>query len=266
MNRNKFFDSLWKQYISVTPQARGIQALLRRRGEEIINDHVAFRTFDIQGFSLETVTGLVAEIGYERFDSYVFPEKHLRAHAYRVPNDHDAPKIFFSELVRAELDSDSQAIIEEITSPLTGELTLMNLVGDYLFKRPTLEQYSRLTDASEYAGWLSTMGYQANHFTVNVNRLRSLDSIDEVVDLLVTNQYRLNHVGGVIKGTPSDLLVQASTLADQIRFEFQDGIGSNVPSCFYEFAYRFTDSTGQPFQGFIPNSATAIFESTDRQP
>ena len=199
MNRDEFFDSLWKQYISVTPQARGIQALLRRRGEEIINDHVAFRTFDIQGFSLETVTGLVAEIGYERFDSYVFPEKHLRAQVYRVPNDHDAPKIFVSELVRAELDSDSQAIIEEITSPLTGELTLKNLAGAYLFKRPTLDQYSRLSDASEYAGWLSTMGYQANHFTVNVNRLRSLDSIDEVIDLLVTNQYRLNHVGGVKK-------------------------------------------------------------------
>ena len=181
-------------------------------------------------------------------------------------NDHDAPKIFVSELVRAELDSDSQAIIEEITCSLMDKLSLEDLVGTYPFKRPTLEQYSRLSDASEYAGWLSTMGYQANHFTVNVNRLRSLDSIDEVVDLLVTNQYRLNHVGGVIKGTPSDLLVQASTLADQIRFEFQGGIGSNVPSCFYEFAYRFTDSTGQPFQGFIPNSATAIFESTDRQP
>ena len=102
MNRDKFFDSLWKQYISVTPQASGIQALLLRRGEEIINDHVAFRTFDIQGFDLEIVTELVAEIGYERFDSYAFPDKHLRAYAYRVPDEHDAPKIFFSELVRAE--------------------------------------------------------------------------------------------------------------------------------------------------------------------
>ena len=266
MNRDKFFDSLWKQYISVTPKAMGIQALLRRHGEEVINDHVAFRTFDIQGFGLETVTDLLAEIGYERFDSYMFPDKHLRAHAYLVPSDHDAPKIFFSELVRSELDSDSQAIIEEITSPLTGELTLKNLAGAYLFKRPTLEQYSRLSDTSEYAGWLSTMGYQANHFTVNVNRLRSLDSIDKVVDLLVINQYQLNHVGGVIKGTPSDLLVQASTLADQIRFEFEDGLESEIPSCFYEFAYRFTDPTGQPFQGFVPNSANAIFESTDRQP
>ncbi|HBX26590.1 MAG TPA: DUF1338 domain-containing protein [Gammaproteobacteria bacterium] len=265
MNRDKFFDSLWKQYISVTPQARGIQSLLLRHGEEVTNDHVAFRTFDIQGFGLEMVTELVAEIGYERFDSYVFPDKHLRAHAYWVPNEHDVPKIFFSELVCAELDSDSQSIIAEITSPLTGELTLKDLVGAYLFKRPTLEQYSRLCDASEYAGWLSTMGYQANHFTVNVNGLRTLDSIDGLIDLLVANQYPLNDVGGVIKGTNSDLLVQASTLADTIRFEFEDGFESDIPSCFYEFAYRFTDSTGQPFQGFIPNSANAIFESTDRQ-
>ena len=266
MNRDKFFDLLWKQYISVTPQAREIQALLRSRGEEVINDHVAFRTFDIQGFGLETVTDLLAEIGYERFDSFVFPDKHLRAHAYKVPNDHDVPKIFFSELVRAELDSDSQAIIEEVTSPLAGELTLENLAGTYPFKRPTLKQYSRLSDTSEYAGWLSTMGYQANHFTVYVNRLRTLDSIHEVIDLMVANQYPLNDVGGFIKGTPSDLLVQASTLADHIRFEFEDGFESDIPSCFYEFAYRFTDSTGQPFQGFIPNSANAIFESTDRQP
>ena len=208
MNRDKFFDLLWKQYISVTPKAMGIQALLRRHGEEVINDHVAFRTFDIQGFGLETVTELLAEIGYERFDSYMFPDKHLRAHAYLVPSDHDAPKIFFSELMRAKLDSDSQAIIEEITSPLTGELTLKNLAGAYLFKRPTLKQYSKLSDTSEYAGWLSTMGYQANHFTVNVNRLRTLDSIHEVIDLMLANHFPLNDVGGVIKGTPSDLLVQ----------------------------------------------------------
>ena len=164
------------------------------------------------------------------------------------------------------MDSDSQAIIEEVTSLLAGELTLQNLAGTYLFKRPTFEQYSRLSDTSEYAGWLSTMGYQANHFTVNVNRLRTLDSIHEVIDLLVANQYPLNGVGGFIKGTPSDLLVQASTLADHIHFEFEDGFESDIPSCFYEFAYRFTDSTGQRFQGFIPNSANAIFESTDRQP
>ena len=109
------------------------------------------------------------------------------------------------------------------------------------------------------------MGYQANHFTVSVNSLRTLGSIEEVIDLLIEQNYRLNKVGGYIKGTQKDLLVQASTLADRIHFEFSDGLASDVPSCFYEFAHRLNDSDGQLFQGFVPNNANAIFESTDRQ-
>jgi len=109
------------------------------------------------------------------------------------------------------------------------------------------------------------MGYQANHFTVNVNSLRTFESIEEVTELLLENQYQLNEVSGRIKGTPEDLLLQASTIADQIPFKFSDGITSDVPSCFYEFAQRFTDPVGQLFQGFVPNNANAIFESTDRQ-
>ena len=76
------------------------------------------------------------------------------------------------------------------------------------------------------------MGYQANHFTVNVNALRTLGSIEEVIELLLENQYHLNEVGGRIKGTPADLLIQASTIADQISFEFSDGIVSDVLAVF----------------------------------
>ena len=101
--------------------------------------------------------------------------------------------------------------------------------------------------------------------TVNVNALRTLGSIEEVIELLLENQYTLNEVGGRIKGTPADLLIQASTIADQISFEFSDAIISDVPSCFYEFAFRLPDSNGELFQGFVPNNANAIFESTDRR-
>ena len=265
MNRTEFFTALWDQYIRVTPQAQSIQALFNARSENIINDHVAFRTFDIKGFDLERATKLLATIGYEIFDSYTFPDKHLRAQAFRVPNDSSAPKIFFSELIRAELDEEAQAIINELTRGLEGELTLSDLTGLFPFHKPTLDQYQSLANASEYAGWLSTMGYQANHFTVSINALNTLKSIEEVAELLIKNQYRLNEVGGRIKGTPADLLVQASTIADRITFEFSDGAVSDIPSCFYEFAHRFNDSHGQLFQGFVPNNANAIFESTDRR-
>ena len=265
MNRTDFFAELWHQYVDVTPQAKSIQALFTSYGENVTNDHVAFRTFDIKGFDLNRASVLLATIGYEAFDHYTFPDKHLRAKAYRVPGDSRAPKIFFSELIRAELSYEAQSIINEITKDLKGTLALSDLTGDYPFYNPTLDQYKILANASEYAGWLSTMGYQANHFTVNVNALRTLGSIQEVVELLLENQYNLNEVGGRIKGTPADLLIQASTIADQISFEFSDAIISNVPSCFYEFAFRLPDSHGELFQGFVPNNANAIFESTDRR-
>jgi hypothetical protein len=142
---------------------------------------------------------------------------------------------------------------------------LQDLVGSYPFKTPTQQQYSNLADASEYAGWLSTMGYQANHFTVNVNELTTLHSIDEVIHLLTDHHYLLNTVGGIKKGMPEDLLIQASTLADSIVFKFSDGEQQEVSSCFYEFAHRFSDRSGRIFQGFVPNNANAIFESTDRR-
>ena len=265
MDRDAFFTSLWNQYIRVTPQATDIQTLLTTRGERVVNDHVAFRTFDVKGYDLATVSNILASIGYKAFDSYTFPDKMLRANAYIVPGDSRAPKIFFSELIRSELDDESRSIIDEIITPLEGELTLADLTGSYPFAKPTAGQYKKLADISEYAGWLSTMGYQANHFTVSVNSLRTLGSIEELIELLIEQNYHLNEVGGYIKGTPKDLLVQASTIADRIHFEFSDGLASDVPSCFYEFAYRFNDSDGQLFQGFVPNNANAIFESTDRQ-
>jgi hypothetical protein len=265
MNRTEFFVALWNQYIQVTPQADSIHALFNERGEDVINDHVAFRTFDIKGFDLDRATELLATIGYEAFDSYMFPDKHLRAKAYRVPDDSNAPKIFFSELIRSELGEEAQAIINKVTRGLEGELTLSDLTGRYPFHKPTFDEYQSLANASEYAGWLSTMGYQANHFTVNVNALQTLESVEEVIELLLEHQYQLNEVGGRIKGTPADLLVQASTIADQMTFEFSDGAVSDIPSCFYEFAHRFNESNGQLFQGFVPNNANAIFESTDRR-
>ena len=233
----------------MTPQATDIQTLLVTRGECVVNDHVAFRTFDVKGYDLATVSNILASIGYKAFDSYTFPDKMLRANAYIVPGDSRAPKIFFSELIRSELDDESRSIIDEIIAPLEGELTLADLTGSYPFAKPTAGQYKKLADISEYAGWLSTMGYQANHFTVSVNSLRTLGSIEEVIELLIEQNYHLNEVGGYIKGTQKDLLVQASTLADRIHFEFSDGLVSDVPSCFYELRTDLMTQTDNSFRG-----------------
>ena len=238
---------------------------MQARGDIVRNDHVAFRTFNIDGYDLQAITPLFESLGYQVFDSYQFPEKHLRAHAFVVPEDPAAPKVFFSELLCEGFGAEVQSIIQELTSPLHDPLSLNDLLGSYPFKKPTLQQYSTLADASEYAGWLSTMGYQANHFTVNINALNTLHSIDDVIHFSEDHHFPLNAVGGIKKGMPEDLLVQASTLADSVTFTFADGQQQAVPSCFYEFAHRFADRSGKLFQGFVPNNANAIFESTDRR-
>lgn len=265
MNRDLFFSYLWNQYIQVTPQAQSIQTLFNARGEDVINDHVAFRTFNIDGFNLEAVIPVLKSLGYEIFDSYQFPDKHLKAHAFLVPDDQAAPKIFFSEIECEKLSTESQRVIEKITANLSGALTLDQLVGSYPFQKPTQSDYLQLAAESEYAAWLSTMGYQANHFTVNINVLKTLPTMEAVVELLQNNGYSMNSVGGIIKGTETDYLVQSSTLADTIEFEFADGICDRIPSCFYEFAKRFSTADGKLFQGFVTNNANAIFDSTNRQ-
>ena len=211
---------------------------------------------------------LVQALSRQASDIHIEPQEdglHVRLRAFVVPDDPTAPKVFFSELLCEAFDAEIQSIIQDLTSPLDDSLSLHDLLGSYPFKTPTLQQYSMLADASEYAGWLSTMGYQANHFTVNINALTTLHSIDDVIHLLEDHHYPLNAVGGIKKGLPEDLLVQASTLADSVGFTFADGQQQAVPSCFYEFAHRFADRSGELFQGFVPTNANAIFESTDRR-
>ena len=55
LRTDDIFEQLWASYASVTPQAVRIQTLLRARGEKIVNDHVALRTFDIPGLAIEDI-------------------------------------------------------------------------------------------------------------------------------------------------------------------------------------------------------------------
>ncbi|MEX0981299.1 MAG: DUF1338 family protein, partial [Bacteroidales bacterium] len=110
--------------------------------------------------------------------------------------------------------------------------------------------------------WVAVYGYRANHFTISINHLNQFNSIQKVNEFLKENGFRLNSSGGEVKGTPEQLLEQSSTLADTISVEFKEGT-SEIPSCYYEFARRYSDKNGQLFSGFIAGSADKIFESTD---
>ena len=123
--------------------------------------------------------------------------------------------------------------------------------------------YERLSNESEYAGWLAALGLRPNHFTVSVNHLARLRGVSDVLDFVEAAGYRINAAGGRVKGTPDVLLEQGSTLADRIAVEFAEG-PRIIPTCYYEFALRYPGPDGALYEGFVPASANHIFESTHR--
>lgn len=266
MNQMIFFRHLWRRYCQITPQALRINSLFEDTFGPVINDHVAFRTWAHSPISLNHIEPSLMSLGYRRQQQYTFADKHLNAWSYAHQSDEQAPLIFFSEINWHALSQPCQGIIRGIIDKIEVDQS----TPDYLFGGchwPAVRKsdYELLANESEYAGWLSVHGLQANHFTVSINELPGEVSLEKVIELLTSHHYELNTAGGVIKGSPSVLLEQASTLADPVRVTFADGEQRSVPGCFYEFARRYQDSSGRLYRGFVEANADKIFESTDRQ-
>ncbi|MCZ2723631.1 DUF1338 domain-containing protein [Marinomonas sp. 15G1-11] len=265
MNANDFFQSLWKSYIEITPQADSVQKLFQGAGEEIINDHVAFRTFANSPIALEKLEPILTQLGYKAYGAFRFENKHLVARCYKH-SDTNLPKIFLSELLTHELSEAAQQILDGIIAQIPADAVQSPAVfwGGPLWSKPTLAEYQTLSQESEYAAWLSTIGLKANHFTVSINHLKGFDDIASVNQLLLDKGYTLNTVGGLVKGTPEVFLEQSSTMADKIEFTFADGETQTIPSCFYEFAIRHKQADGTLFDSFIEGNADKIFDSTNQ--
>lgn len=264
MDTTTFFSRLWDEYIKITPQAEAIQKLFLGYNSEIINDHVAFRTFDIAPLNIDTLEPIITGLGYQLSGHYQFPEKRLLARSY-VSAEQSNPRFFISELVTHSLTEQSQEIIRSLCRQVNPD----NISSPEIFlrgrlwKRPTWEQYQTLLNESDYAAWLSSMGLRANHFTISINHLDYPDSLIVANDLLKQAGFELNDNGGEIKGSAEVCLEQSSTKADKMSVEFADGDRHQIATCYYEFAKRYKDSEGNLFQGFVAASADKIFESTD---
>lgn len=264
MEYQKLFKKLWSGYSEMNPSAHTIRHLLEAMGENIVNDHIAFRTYDIPGIDIESLSKVFREAGYAERGSYTFEKKKLRAKHYEHTDDPLAPKVFISELITSEFSS----LVRE-TARMVAESTRENISGinELVFALnpwgpPSYEVYRRLLEESEYAAWVYVYGFRANHFTIFINYLEKFRDIQSLNLYLKENGFTLNISGGEIKGTEEELLMQSSTLADMVEVDFREGRYS-IPGCYYEFAQRFEDVNGKLYSGFIAKSADRIFESTD---
>jgi len=260
---NTLFENLWQNYLAVTPSAVKVHELLgSTQKDDIINDHIALRTFNHEKIGLEKLAAHFLAVGYKECGEYHFEAKKLYAKHYEHP-DTTQPKVFISELLVDKCSPELQAIVNDMVDSIDAD-TVTN--DDFLYSgthwQVSSDTYKKLLAESEYAAWMSAWGYRANHFTVNINELAKFENIEDVNQTLKEAGFALNTSGGEIKGSAEVLLEQSSTLADDFVVEFSDRRMS-VPSCFYEFALRYNKPDGEIYTGFVAASADKIFESTN---
>ncbi len=259
----EFMNTLWSDYIQITPQAQKIHNLFAQAGEVVMNDHIALRTFKHPKLGIKSLAQHFIKYGYEEAGEYFFKEKKLYAKHYQH-QDLSLPKIFISELELEKMSPYVQETISGLVDQIKPEA-----VQDEKFvfsgKHWVISHgtYTKLALESGYASWVYAYGFRPNHFTVSINRLKLFSDITRLNDFIKQNNFNLNSSGGEIKGSPQNLLEQSSTMAAEIQVQFGDGVYS-IPGCYYEFAKRYPMTNGQLYQGFIAKSADKIFESTNK--
>ncbi len=262
-NQTDIFQRIWDDYLTQNPAVKEVYDLFVSKGETVINDHIAFRTFNDPRVNIDVMSKAFLDLGFEFKESYDFNEKHLKARHFESNSD-KIPRIFISELKLEEMSPYIQEMAKNIIGSIPEEVLKDPLI--FLSGRnwgtPSFEVYEKLREESEYAAWVYVYGFRANHFTVSINELKEYNTIQKVNNLLTENGFELNSVGGTIKGTPEVLLEQSSTIAGKLPIKFKEGV-KEVPSCFYEFARRYNDENGNLFSGFIAKNANKIFESTN---
>ena len=265
MELSNLFNNLWQQYTKESPQALEIYNLFIRCGENIINDHIALRTFDDPRVNVNKLGKFFEKLGYQQCGEYEFTEKKLFACHYEHTTDPRQPKVFISELKTKNFSPFLQQQVKKCTDRIPNNLLNSQelLYSGAIWGDLDYDIYKQLLTESEYAAWTYAFGYRANHFTIAVNELsQKFRSIQDVNNFLKQNNFKLNSAGGEVKGTPNELLEQSSTIANKVPVKFKQGT-FEILNSYYEFAKRYSQDNGKIYQGFIAKSADKIFESTN---
>ena len=99
MKLENIFEKLWGAYTSQNPAVQEVYDLFIKEGERVVNDHIAFRTFDDPRINIDVLAKPFLANGYEERGTYHFEEKKLFARHFEHTSDPEAPRVFISELL-----------------------------------------------------------------------------------------------------------------------------------------------------------------------
>ena len=283
-----FLNMLFERYAQEVPAVKKITGSLITSGviegqDEIVNDHIAFRTLGVPHLGIASFEKIFLYQGYQKMDYYYFEGKKLNAYWYAPPSP-KYPRIFMSELIVKDLSEAAQEIIYKYTSQIDKDpVDSLNLdngieIGEFfhkpLWELPDITDYRLLLDESEYAAWVIFNRYYLNHYTISVHNLEkgynTLENFNEFVESL---GLKLNNSGGKIKVSPVGLLRQSSTIAEMQDAVFANGVTMPIAGSYVEFSERLilpefehlpiADITPvHRREGFETDNADKIFEST----
>ncbi len=279
---------LFKPYLERVPDVKKISNAMVSNGlissqDDIVNDHIAFRTLGVPNLGINSFEKIFLHYGYTKEDYFYFEGKKLDAYWYAPPSP-EYPRIFISELRVQDLSKETQAIILKYTQEITVDpVDILNLnngqeVGAFFYKPlwqlPSLEDYNALLAESEYASWVIYNRYYLNHYTISVHELpEKYNTVAKFNDFLESIGIRLNTAGGKIKTSADGLLKQSSTVAQMINATFLNNKQAKISGSYVEFAERlplpeFASvspsklTREQRREGFESANADKIFEST----
>lgn len=283
-----FLNMLFERYQQKVPAVKKVTNAMIAQGmvasqQEIVNDHIAFRTLGVPHLGIQSFEKIFLHHGYTKRDYYYFEGKKLNAYWYAPPT-RAYPRIFMSELVVDQLSPEAQQIIHQYTDPITTDpvdaLDLDNgqQIGEFfhqaLWPLPTKNDYEVLLQESEYAAWVIYNRYYLNHYTISVHALKEgYNTLAQFDDFVESLGIKLNTSGGKIKISEDKLLLQSSTVAEMQEATFADGDTMSIASSYVEFAERlvlpeFANLPANEIKsthrrdGFETTNADKIFEST----
>jgi hypothetical protein len=285
---NRILNGLFVPYAQRVPDVKAVSLEMKNLGliskqEDIVNDHIAFRTLGIPNLGIYSFERIFLHHGYTKQDHYFFPKKKLEAYWYKPPHD-SYPRVFISELIVENLSKQAQQIIHHYTKGIhddpINQIDLDNVddVVSFLHKAlwelPDIADYNALLTESEYGAWVLYNRYYLNHYTISVHELPT--PYNELVffnEFLKSIGITLNDAGGEIKISRDQLLRQSSTVAQTILATFANGKTAEIAGSYVEFAERLplpqyaklpkeklTNSHRR--EGFETGNADKIFEST----
>ncbi len=292
----ELFDRLWNKYIDRVSYAKTYVDLVIRKGGKIVNDHIAFRTFNThtgeQPEGIRAIKHILDCLEYKPVSNYKFTKKKLSAVHFEHP-DEMFPKIFVSQLEVVQLPVWAQKIINyrvkdtpyllsdrsiELLNILKETGVLPTEAAEYLvddlvqyFRRPwnipNKESVLKLNDVSQYGAWVLLHGNAVNHFTAFINYQDVMDWPD-----LETTCKALAEAGvpmkETIEGEKGSKLQQSSTHAvkEEVSVKGDDGIEKITWTyAYYELAergYINEDGKQKLFSGFLGEQATHLFDMT----